>query len=86
MKIRFHGNFKKNYKKYSFKIQKNIDARLRLFEINPFDRILCNHALKGKYNGYRSISISGDIRAVYKIVSSLEVVFVEIGSHSQLYG
>jgi addiction module RelE/StbE family toxin len=58
--------------------------RLQIFKQNPHDRRLRDHALKGKFEGYRSIDIEGDLRALYYIESDRIVIFAFIGSHSQL--
>ena len=65
MIIIFRKDFKKNYKKLSPKIKIKLDDRLRLFSKDEFSPILNNHALTGEYKGYRSINISGDLRAVF---------------------
>lgn len=83
--IDFHKDFTKNFKKLPSKIQKRFQERLLLFEKDAFDPALNNHGLNGEYQGYRSINVSGDIRAIY-IKSSGNIIFVKIGSHSQLYG
>jgi len=85
MKIRFHKNFEKQYKGLTKRGQEKVQERLELFLENPFDLQLNNHPLRGKYTDYRSINITGDIRAVYKFISEGECVFVAIGSHSNLY-
>jgi addiction module RelE/StbE family toxin len=56
-----------------------------LFEDNPYNPQLANHGLKGKYLGYRSISIGSDLRALYTIRGDTIILFAFIGSHSQLY-
>lgn len=85
MIIKFRKAFKKNFKKLSPKIKEKIRERLVLFENDQFNPVLNNHSLKGKYLGYRSINITGNLRAIYKS-SSKEVIFVAIDSHSNLYG
>lgn len=85
MKIRFHKNFEKQYKKLKEPQKKKTQERLILFLENPFHFILANHALKGKYTGYRSINITGDLRAVYKFINEQECVFVAVDAHSNLY-
>lgn len=85
MKIRFHRNFERQYKKLKGGGKKRVQERLVLFLENPFHPILGNHPLKGKYSGYRSINITGNIRAVYKFVSEQECIFVAIDTHSNLY-
>ena len=86
MKLRFHKRFIKDYSFLDQKIKAAFQERLILFFDNPYHAKLKNHPLKGKWYGYRSINISGDIRAVYKLNDDEEVIFITIGSHSQLYG
>lgn len=86
MIIDFHKDFTKAFKKLSPKIKKKFQDRLILFEKEQFNPILNNHALTGKYQGYRSINVSGNIRAIYINSSEEDVVFVKIGSHNKLYG
>ena len=85
MKINFHKDFTKSFKRLPLKTKKKFQDRLVLFEKDEFDPVLNNHALKGVYSGYRSINITGDIRVIYKKGSGV-VIFVAIGSHSNLYG
>lgn len=85
MTIYFHKNFEKSYKKLKGADRKKTKDRLGVFINDPFDSQLNNHPLKGKYEDYRSINISGDLRAIYKYINDDECVFVEIGTHSELY-
>jgi len=77
--------FDKQYAKVNLKVKTAFKIRLEVFRDNPFDVKLRNHALKGKYLGYRSIDITGDVRALYKIHGDLVIIFGFIGTHSQLY-
>lgn len=86
MKVLFHKRFVKDYNRLDLKIQHIFEKRLQIFCTNPYQVKLSNHPLKGKWQGYRSINISEDFRAVYKETSEEEVIFITIGSHSQLYG
>jgi len=85
MIIQLHKTFKKQYEKLTQAQKKKFKERRSIFLQDEFNPILNNHALKGKYQGYRSINISGDLRAIYK-KSSEDVLFMAIGSHSRLYG
>lgn len=86
MTIEYSKKFKKQYSQLSPKIQQKLDDRLRLFSSNKFDPLLNNHALSGKYIGYSSINVSGDLRALYYEKSDRIIIFGFIGTHSQLYG
>ena len=85
MNIRFHRNFEKRYARIPPSVRKQFKERSDVFMRNPYDPILQNHALKGKYQGYRSINITGDYRAVYKFIDGNMIIFVDLGTHSELY-
>lgn len=84
MKLLFHKQFEKQLKKLSPKDLEVTKERLKMFLADPYDPRLRNHAIKGKYSGYRSIDIRGDLRALYKRGGEA-VIFVFLGSHSRLY-
>ena len=85
MEILLHKDFGKQYKKLIPSQKKKFKERRDLFLEDQFNPVLNNHSLKGKYLGYRSINITGDLRVVY-ISKGDKVVFVTIDSHSNLYG
>ncbi len=84
--IQFTKGFTKQFQKLKDAQQARFYERLDLFMRNPNDRVLRDHALKGKYLGCRSIDVQGDLRALYYIQDDKIVIFVLIGTHSQLYG
>ena len=85
MHVRFHKNFDKKYLKLRIKEKNKVKERISIFSENPFDPLLHNHTLSGKYRGYRSINITADMRALYEPVSKNEAFFVFLGTHSELY-
>jgi len=85
MQVSYSKNFLKQYAKLHPKTRLKTDRRLLLWQSNPLHPSLHNHALKGKYKGYRSIDITGDVRALY-LTNDEEVIFDGVGTHSQLYG
>lgn len=85
MMIIFQKSFEKRYKKLPDKVKQKVKEKNLLFAKDPFDSILGNHALVGKYSGYRSINVTGDFRIVYKMLNDDIALFVDIGTHSQLY-
>ncbi len=85
MKIVFHKNFDKQYSKLRVSEKEQFKEKRDIFLKEEFNPILHNHSLKGKYKGYRSINISGDLRAVYKYLKQDTIIFVAIDSHSNLY-
>jgi addiction module RelE/StbE family toxin len=86
MTIRYLPKFKKQYKKLPSKMQDQFDERVKLFAVDPTLPMLKVHPLKGNYAGYWSMSVSGDMRALYIMDGQTIVIFALIGTHSQLYG
>jgi addiction module RelE/StbE family toxin len=89
MKIARKNKFLKNYLKLPVKIQDRTDDAILVFAKNPHDDTLRNHTLKGKYQGFRSIDVTGDYRIVFRECSDGQYELVEltrVGTHSQLYG
>lgn len=85
MLVKFHRDFEKKYLKLIVSQKAQLKERLNLFIRDEFDPLLNNHPLKGVYNGYRSINITGDVRAIYKHLAKDAVVFIALGKHSELY-
>lgn len=87
MKLIYHKNFKKHYKariEPHYLLEKKFISRLKLFIKNPKNPLLKDHKLTGKKSEYRSFSITGDIRVVYKQLKN-EIWLYDIGSHNQVY-
>lgn len=59
--------------------------RLTIFLRDPYHPTLHNHPLRGKYLDYRSINITGDLRAIFKYINNDDCVFVALGTHHDLY-
>ena len=85
METQFSKKFLKKYHKLRQKDRDRFDQRLLVFADNPVHPALRNHALTGKYKGYRSINVTGDIRAIFKMIEENEAYFVDIDNHSNLY-
>ena len=85
MKIVFQCGFRKQYRKLRISERERFEERLRLLVKDPYNPVLNNHALKGRYKRYRSINITGDLRALYKPMKEDIALFVIIDTHSNLY-
>ena len=81
----FHDTFRKKFEKLPEKIQGCFYERLKLFVDNPRDHILHNHSVGKRFVGCRSLNVTGDYRAIF-YESADSVVFINIGTHAQLYG
>ncbi len=86
IKFEYTKSFVKQFSKLSPNLRQQFKNRQVLWLENPSSPILHTHPLKGRYLGYYSINITGDVRALYKLQGQSIVVFGFIGSHSQLYG
>ncbi len=85
MTISYSKNFVKQAKKLSPELRKKLLEQIETFSENPLHPPLRNHQLKGKHKAYRSIDVTGDMRALY-LQKEHEGIFDTVGSHSQLYG
>ena len=86
MRVDFHKNFLKMLDKTPTEVEEKFYERLKLFEQNPDHPLLKDHSVDKAYPNWRSINITGDWRALYEPTSKDVVVFIKIGTHSQLYG
>lgn len=84
MIVSYSKNFIKSAKKLSPRTRKQVTERIERISINPFDPVLRNHMLKGKWKDYGSINITGDYRALY-LIRGKEIIFDHVGTHAQLY-
>lgn len=88
MKIRFYRRFKKAYKN-RIASNKNLvsqtEERIALFKSNRKHPTLRDHPLVGAKRSLRAFSITGDTRIVYLPISENEVIFIDIGTHNQVY-
>ena len=85
MTVSYSKNFIKQAKKLDVEVRDKLYKNILLFSSNPLHPRLRNHSLRGKFRQYRSIDITGDVRALY-IQLDDEAIFDTVGTHSQLYG
>ena len=86
MKIVFHKNFERNFKKLSPKLREKASLAIEKFSRNPLNPVLKNHALTGKLSGRRAISFGGDARIVFEEFDGyILVIILDIGTHNQVY-
>lgn len=85
MDIHYSSKFKKQYKKLPRKVQEQFNERLIVFISNQYDPQLNIHKLSGELDGLWSINITGDIRAIIDRKHDPVIIFITIGSHSELY-
>ena len=84
-RIEFAPLFTKQRKAAPLEIKQAFRDALDLFSEDPTHPALRNHALTGKYAGFRSIDVTDDWRALYREEPE-RILFMELGTHPQLYG
>ena len=89
MIVRYNAIFLKILKKKrNVRIRKDFKIAINLFYKGPLNKKLDNHELEREWEGYRSIDVNADWRAVYKEKregNSLVAYFSAIGTHEELY-
>lgn len=87
MYVRFTEKFRKQYNTADVRIRNRFDICLEKFIKNPLDLELRNHELHGALQGFKSIDITGDWRAVFSETTGGEIIFyfAALGTHAQLY-
>ena len=78
-------NFDKQFKKQPKNTKEEFQARVDIFISDMNNRILNVHKLSGKLKDLWSFNVSGDIRVIFDKSQKDIIVFVAIGSHSELY-
>lgn len=89
MRVVYDPAFLEKLKKVDIRIRKRVNERIILFSQNPEDPQLDNHPLQRGYQGFISIDITSDYRAIYKetkIGGVTAAYFIFLGTHRELYG
>ncbi|MDX6501118.1 MAG: hypothetical protein QOG23_4378 [Blastocatellia bacterium] len=66
-------------------LQKHFWERVVIFADNPFDPRLKTHKLSGSMRDWWSFSVEYDVRVVFSFLDPGQVVFVDIGTHDEVY-
>ena len=85
MNVDFTRSFNKQFAKLSIKKQEKARLAIALYLENSLDPRIRYHPLTGEWQDHVSISAGGDLRLHFKIIDKNTILFVAIGSHSQLY-
>lgn len=86
MILRSHKRFDKQFQQLSPKLQQKVKATLQQFTENPHERRLRNHALRGALEGKRAISVTSNIRILFKEEGTYKyVTILDVGTHNQVY-
>ena len=84
MRVFYTREFEHEFKKAGLKLQAKINNRIDILLDDGHHPLLKDHPLHGKYQGKRSISITGDWRVIYYI-EGFTIIFFRLGRHTDLY-
>jgi addiction module RelE/StbE family toxin len=88
IEIAFSPSFKRNFRKRfksKLQLQEKFWQRIELFLENPFDSRLKTHKLTGHLKELWSFSVDYDMRIIFYFMTNEKVVFVDIGTHDEVY-
>ena len=64
---------------------KSFQAKILLFEKNPYHPSLEIHKLIGRLKGYWSFSIAYDCRVVFYLMDKDKALLINVGKHDEVY-
>ncbi|AFZ17892.1 type II toxin-antitoxin system RelE/ParE family toxin [Allocoleopsis franciscana] len=88
VEVSFSSSFRRAFKK---RIKGNSDLEAKFWEkveqftIDPFDQSLKTHKLSGKLKELWSFSVEYNERVLFYFTEDGNAVFVDIGSHDEVY-
>lgn len=65
--------------------EKMFREKVQQFQNNVFEPSLKTHKLSGKLKDYWSFSVEYDLRIIFYFAGEEKIVFVDIGSHKEVY-
>jgi addiction module RelE/StbE family toxin len=83
-RVDFSPIFNRQVQKAPLHVKLALRSAIATFLENPHDVSLRNHTLGKEHAGKRSIDITDDWRALYREERE-RIIFVELGTHAQLY-
>ncbi len=88
IEIAFSSSFKRAFKKNvagNASLEASFWERVELFKNNPFEPKMRTHKLSGRLKDLWSFSVEYDLRIIFLFVEQDKVVFVAIGTHTEVY-
>lgn len=89
MRVKYSPLFLAKVKKVDVRIYKSLRKNLAIFIKDPSNPQLDNHELYEEWEGFRSIDVTANWRAIYEEIDEGEEVvayFEVLGTHEELYG
>ena len=82
MQIIYSPQFQREYRRLPSAAKDKTEKREKIFRINPFDKRLKTHKLRGRLSELWSFSIDYRYRIIFEFMSEKKVIFHAIGDHS----
>jgi len=85
--VSFSSSFRHTFKR---KIKGNVEREARFWQKldifqTPFDPSLRTHKLSGRLKDLWSFTVEYDLRIVFYFVDENKAVFIDIGTHNEVY-
>lgn len=80
MRIYYHPQFRKSYRRLSVELKKKAEEKEHLFRDNPFHPQLKTHKLHGKLRTLWSFSIDLKYRIIFELDGG-DSIFLDVGDH-----
>jgi mRNA-degrading endonuclease YafQ of YafQ-DinJ toxin-antitoxin module len=88
VEVSFSSSFKRSFKKRiegKADLESRFWQKLEHFTVDPFDPSLRTHKLSGKLKEFWSFSVDYNERVLFYFTEDEKAVFVDIGSHDEVY-
>lgn len=88
MEVSFSSSFRRVFKKRirgNAELEARFWQKLEQFTLDPFEPSLKNHKLTGRLKDLWSFSVGYDERVLFYFTEEYKAVFVDIGSHDEVY-
>ena len=88
MRVKYSPLFLAKVKKVDVRIYKSLREKIAIFLKDPNNSQLDNHELYREWEGFRSIDVTSDWRAVYQEIdegNEIIAYFTTLGTHEELY-
>ena len=88
IEIAFENSFKRSYRRRISGSRNRVERfkqKPDIFQNNPFEKSLRTHKLSGRLSDLWSFSVEYDVRVVFYFADENKVIFVDIGTHDEVY-
>ena len=81
MELYYSSKFIKSYRRLPQRIKSLAESKEKVFNKDPFNKILQTHKLHGDFAGFWALSVNRSYRIVFDFLGENVVRFYDIGTH-----